>query len=1018
MKGAVAAIFLLSVAHAQTTGSIEGLITDPSNAAVRGASIQLVETETGAERRFTSGAAGYYFAHGLAPGVYDIQAEYAGFRTVTRQGVALEAGRSLRVDFQLQLGEASQKVVVESVAPLVSPSTADWGSSVGRQRLENLPLNGRDLFDLAAQETGATMSYASVRNLNYGSALHMSVNGARPNQNSYRMDGIFVNDTTGSAASSANGQTLGVEAVAELRLVASPFLAEYGRAAGGMFTAVSKSGSNDIHGSVFDFFRNSALDAKNFFDPPSSPIPPLKHNQFGGLLSGPIVRQRWFYMGDYEGVRSTAGQTSIATTLGADARLGHLPSGNVAVNPAVEPFLKLYPLPNGTLFSDGTGQYIAPLTTPSHEDYAVGKVDYLRSERLRFDTRYTFDRAGNSTPDPYLLWLFNSISQYHFVEMGVQFVQSPATLHNLHVGFSRIDNLNSASQTSRIPAGVSFLPGAPMGAIQVTGLTDLGSILLRQRPTHYVTNDYQVNYDISHVSGAHSFKAGAGFDRVQLNQDSDMDLFGDYQFTSLATFLKGTPSSGGLQIPGSTTVRGWRQNLFFAFVQDEYRVTRRLEITAGLRYEPYSTPVEVNGNVATLPDPLHDAAVTVGGPLFLNPSRTNFGPRLALAWDMFGDGKTVFRAGAGFFYDLLSTNDLTYSGDRMPPFYARVQPSKPPFPNIDAIAGAAGGALQIEGMQYDESQPYVTEIQAAIEHQWGATMVRVGYAEAHGLHLPSYVGDVNIPVPSVLPDGRLYFSPAAPLLNPNFGRIGMRLTQFPSWSNQLQLHAERRLTGGFRIQAKYTWGKSLDESSNSILNEYLNGDYVPNPFNFRSNRGPSNFDIRQVFAADWSWLPRGFLHGFEFHGIVQAQTGTPFNPIVGFDNAGLRDNTAPNLGQRPDFVKIPGAPLILGDPAQWFNPQAFAIPQTGTYGNLGRNTLTGPALVDLDLAVHRTLWQRERRQVNLRVEMFNVANHPNFQIPSGLKLFGSTGQRVGSAGQITQTTTTSRQIQLAIRASF
>ncbi|MBZ5609072.1 MAG: TonB-dependent receptor [Acidobacteriia bacterium] len=1018
MRVTAAAIFFLSIAHAQTTGGIEGLVTDPSDAAIRGASIRLLETTTGAERRIASGGAGYYFAQGLAPGVYDIQAEYAGFRTVTRRGVILDAGRSLRIDFQLQLGETSQGVAVDATASLVSPSAADWGSSVGQMRLENLPLHGRDLFDLSALETGATLSYASTRSLNYGSALHMSVNGARPTENSYRVDGIYVNDTTGSAPSSATGQTLGVEAVAELRLVASPFLAEYGRAAGAMFTAVSKSGTNEMHGSIFDFFRNSAMDAKNYVDSPSSPIPPLKRNQFGGLLGGPIVRQRWFFLGDYEGVRSTSGQTSIATTLGAAARSGQLPGGNVAVSSAVTPFLQLYPLPNGALFSDGTGQYIAQLNTPSQEDYAVGKVDYLRSERLRFATRYAFDRAGTSTPDPYLLWLFNSKSQYHFAQTEAQFVESPATLHNLHAGFSRIDNLNSANQTGQVPAGVAFLPGEPMGAIQVTGLTDLGGITQRQRPTHYVTNDYQLNYDVSHVSGAHSLKAGAGFDRVQLNQDSDMDLFGDYQFTSLATFLKGVPSSGALQIPGSTTVRGWRQNLFFAFVQDEFHVTRRLEITAGLRYEPYSTPTEVNGKVASLPDPLRDPAVTVGGPLFRNPSKTNFGPRLALAWDVLGDGRTVFRAGAGIFYDLLSTDDLTYSGDRMPPFYARVQPSKPPFPNLASIAGADGGPLQIEGMQYYESQPYVTQIQAAIEHQWGATMVRVGYAESHGVHLPGYAGDVNIPVPSILPGGQLYFSPTAPLLNPNFGRIGMRLTQFPSWSNQLQLHAERRLTGGFRMQAKYAWGKVLDESSNSILNDYLNGDYVPNPLNFRSNRGPSNFDIRQVFAADWSWQPRGFLRGWELHGILQAQTGTPFNPIIGFDRAGLRDNTAIFLGQRPDFVPIPGAPLILGDPAQWFNPNLFAIPASGTYGNLGRNTLTGPGLVDLDLAVHRTLWAREQRQVNLRVEMFNVANHPNFQIPSGLKLFGSTGQPVASAGQITQTTTTSRQIQLAIRASF
>jgi hypothetical protein len=1010
--------FFSAVALAQTTGIFEGVVTDPSGASVKGASVRLIETLTGARRDLLTGDDGYFAAPGLAPGTYEIQVTSSGFRPVIRRGLVLDAGRSLRIDFPLQLGDASQSIVVVGASPLVSIATADWGSSVTEARLDELPLNGRDLFDLMAQEPGVSVPYVQERSITYGGSLHVSVNGARPGQNSYRMDGIYVNDATGAAPSSASGQTLGIEAVQELRLASSPFLAEYGRAAGAMFTAVSKSGANDFHGSAYEFFRNAAMDAKNFFDPANQPIPPLKRNQFGGLLSGPVRHNSLFFLGNYEAVRSVAAQTSIATTLGAQARLGLLPGGNVTVSPAVVPFLNLYPLPNGALFSDGTGQFIVPLKTPSNEDYVTGKLDYVRSERLRFSTRYTFDRGSTSNPDPYLLWNFQNTSQYHFAQIQGQYTASPTTLESVYVGFSRVDNLTTVAQTAAIPSGLSFVPGAGMGAITVTGLTDLGGQLFRDRPTGYITNDYQVNYEISHTQGAQTLKAGAGFDRVQLNEVAEQDPLGYYQFYSVSSFLEGLPTSGTLQVPGLTQERGWRQNLYFVYAQDEIRITRRLQVTLGLRYEPYSTPGEVNGLVASLPDPLHDTTTTTGGVLFRNPSKTNFAPRGALAWDMFGNGKTTFRAGAGIFYDPISTSDLTYSGSRVPPYYNRIQPPKPPFPDL-ALSLNTQAPLTVSGMQYDENQPYVIQMQAAIEHQWGTnTAARVGYAGSHGLHLPGYVGDMNITTPTILAGGQVFFPPGAPLLNPHFGEISMRLTQFPSSANALQAQIQRRFRGGFRMEGKYAWAKIIDESSNPIINEYLNTDYMPTPLDFRLNRGLANFDLRHTFASDWSWETRRFLGGWAIHGILQAQTGPPFNPITGFDRDNLQDHTSSELGQRPNYTPIPGQQMITGNPAQWFNPLLFTLQTAGTYGNLGRDTLTGPGFVDLDVAVHKVLWKHERASVVLRVEMFNVANHPNFQIPSSLSLFGSTGLRVASAGQITQTTTPSRQLQLALRASF
>ena len=1016
MKITILAVLVSGMVYAQVTGVMQGVVTDPSGGAVKGAAVRLFHAQTGAERGYVTGADGYYAAAGLPPGTYEVRVQSPGFRPLSRRGVNLDAGRSLRIDVQLQLGEQTQSVVVEGRAPLVSVNAADWGSSVARERLEGLPLNGRDLFELAAREPGAAVSYTQQRSQFYGTALHMSVNGARPSQNGYRVDGIYVNDAAGSAPASSSGQTLGVEAVRELRLVSSPFLAEYGRAAGAIFTAVSKSGSNEFHGSLYEFLRNSALDAKNFFDSGAAPIPPLKRNQFGGLLSGPVLHNRLFFMGNYEGVRSVSSRTSIATTLGEAARAGKLPSGDVVVSAAAAPFLKLYPLPNGLLFSDGTGQFIAPLSTPAHENYATGKADYLPSQRLRFDMRWTFDRGGNTTPDPFLLWNFVSRSAYHFAHAGAQFIQSPATLHTFHAGFSRIDNLYTEAPVSPLLRDLSFVPGE-MGVMTVTGLTDMGGQAMRSLPFRLTTNDYQLSWDVLHTSGARSLKAGAGFNRVQFNQRLSVDERGYYQFSGVSALLTAAPTSGTLLDPSTSSIRGWRQNLFSAFVQEEFRITRRLQLTAGVRYEPYSTPVEVNGLVAALPDPLHDLHPSTGIGLFRNPSHDNVAPRAALAWDMFGTGRTVFRAGAGIFYDMLSSRDVLLAGARMPPYYNRPQITRPPFPNLRAAASAPSGQ-SADGLQYYENQPYSVQMQAAVEHQWGqSTALRAGYAGHRGFHLPGYVGDVNVPRPAILPDGDFYFAPTAPLLNPAFQRITLRLTQFPSVAHALQLQASRQFSRGFRCDVKYSWAKVLDEMSNPTQNEFLNDDYMPFPLNYRLNRGPASFDLRHTFAADWSWQTRRVLGGWQLHGVLQAQSGLPFNPIVGFDRAGLRANTSGDLGQRPDFLGS-AAGVIRGDPAQWFNPNAFGLPDANTYGNLGRNTLAGPALVNLDLAVHKILWTKEHSQVSLRVEMFNAANHPNFQIPSGLSLFSSNGARVGSAGQVTQTTTSSRQLQLALRASF
>lgn len=305
---------------AQTTGQIEGVVRDPAGMPAPDTALRILETGTGAERRLSTDERGWYLAPGLAPGRYEIEASHAGLRSEMRRGVELLAGRSVRVDFLLQLGEMHDSVVVSGEAPLVSAAPKDWGGFIEQRKLESLPLNGRDLFDLSSQQPGATVATTAFKSLATGFGTRVSVNGARPNQNSFRMDGIYINDATAAAPSSAAGRSLGLEGIQELQLVASPFDAEYGRGGGAAFMAVSKSGSNQWHGSSYEFLRNSALDAKNFFDPADQKIPPLRKNQFGGLLGGPLRRNRLFLLTNYEGVRPTSGQTLRAVTPTAEAR--------------------------------------------------------------------------------------------------------------------------------------------------------------------------------------------------------------------------------------------------------------------------------------------------------------------------------------------------------------------------------------------------------------------------------------------------------------------------------------------------------------------------------------------------------------------------------------------------------------------------------------------------------------------------------------------------------------------------
>jgi hypothetical protein len=473
---------------------------------------------------------------------------------------------------------------VQAEIPLLSTQTSDWGSSIENRKLEDLPLKGRDLFDLVAQTPGTAIAATAKAGLSTGWGIHLSVNGSRPNQNSFRIDGVYINDTANTAPASAAGGLLGIEGVSELRVVSSPFSAEYGRAAGGTITAVSKSGSNQLHGSLYEFFRDSSLDAKNFFDAAGEKISPLRKNQFGGSLGGPIRAGKLFFFTNYEGIRSSQSRTQRSDTLSEAARQGAVATSaglrQISVAPEVVPYLALYPLPNGADFGDGSAEYRSEVPARTQEDMVAARLDLSLSEKRHLFGRYAFDTAETSTNDPFQIWTFASDSRHQFIQADAQLFPSSNSVHAFRFSFSRVRNAELSRVRNDIAQSLSFVPGQSLGVIDITGLTSLGGLQARLRPRYFALNNFQFSYDGTYLAGSHTFRFGGSFDRIHLNQRADLNAAGYYKFTSIADFLQARSSYGDVMMPGSDSIRGWRQSQYSGFVQTKSAIRPNLSRTA------------------------------------------------------------------------------------------------------------------------------------------------------------------------------------------------------------------------------------------------------------------------------------------------------------------------------------------------------------------------------------------------------------------------------------------------------
>ena len=1057
----VAILFSAPIIAQSNTGTISGRVMDETGAVLPGVTVTITNLERGSIRTLVSGDEGIYRASALTLGSYEIQAELMGFRTAIRSGITLTVGQEAVVDLTLQVGEISERVVVTGEAALVSTTSSSMSQLVSSRQIQDLPLNGRDYVQLATLQPGVLVAQTGARvsggdssgAIGRGLGVKLSVSGAKTNSNAFLLDGTDVNDYANTTPGAITGANLGVEAIQEFRVLTNTYSAEYGRSAGGTITSISRSGTNEHHGSIFYFHRNDNFDAPNFFDNAFGlDKPEFRRHQYGAAAGGPIIENKLFYFGNYEALRELLGRTSSSRVPSLDARNGIIVGepGPIAIDPGTQVVLDTYPLPNGTV-SGNTARYNIATDSETEQDFIVGKVDHELNDSHSYFVRYTFDDAAITREDGLGINENAAASRRQFVSINFKSILSPTLLNSPTFAFNRTNARNGElTPIVDLPIGLTFIPGRPAGSTSTSGLSTLPGGPFSADLDSFIYNVFQFRDDVNWNRGQHSIKFGINLERLQTNINSTNQENGNWRFGSVKALLQNSGNRFRTMIPGSDTIRGLRQSLIGFYINDDFQLSNRLTLNIGLRYEFTTELSEVNGKLSNLRNSLTDADFTVGK-AFENPSLTNFAPRIGFAWDPAGDGKTAIRAGFGIFHDQILSH--YFSGGfaiRVPPFFTRgnLQPSNG-LEDGDFPTGAFEKFATVEARQEGEyfefkpSQPYAMQFNLNIQRELTPdTVVSVGYVGYRGIHMKRIAEDGNIRIPRVgdgnptTPvavgtfngqSGILHFVDGDPRRNDAWGGAAKGADMdSQSHYHGLQLGFNKRFSRGLQAQVSYTFSKSLDDSS-GIFNEkdLSNGD--TNPFFYDSgfNRALSDYNVRHNFVLNYTYdLPvpemsgaaGKILNGWQWSGIVLAATGNPFSVYLDSDQANTLTGRTPG-GQKPS-VAGSGRIESTGEPSQWFSTDQFIFPDAGYLGNLGRNTGTGDGRVTFDTTFTKNTYIDETRYLQFRVELFNILNHANFSNPGRPSVFDEDGVAVEGAAEIESTQTTNRQIQLSLKLVF
>ncbi len=656
----------VSPLHAQATGgTLSGTVKDGTGGIVPGVTVVIVNTDTSLTRTVITDPGGRYVAADLPPGPYTVKATMEGFTSVLRSGITMSVGRDAVADLQMSLGKLSDEVTVVAEAKTVDTRTASTGGLISTVQIEGLPLNGRSFVELANLTPGVQLTQTGGQSTSTGLGAKLSVNGSRYTANLFTLDGTNLNDQF-SQAGSASGNVLGVEAVREFQVLTNSFSAEYGHHTGGIINAATKSGTNSLHGSVFEFHRDDGFDAKNYFD---ANKPPFTRNQFGYSVGGPILPSRTFFFSTYEGLHERLGETNLFTVPSAAVH-----QGNVAA--AIKPYLDSYPLPNGQAFGTTRGEYGRVDERATDEHYVMGRIDHQLAAGSQLFVRYTLDDA--QVDDPSRLNTGSRLkTRVQFVTAEHTQVKGSSFLNRVQFGFtrSRLDGVDYLLEGFTMPRTTFTDIDRGLAAITVTGLSAYGGDTTN--PKFHRFNNFQIRDNITWNHGAQNIRIGGDVQIMQFDLTSDFTSMGQYTFSSLDNFLISRVNQFNAVVPGSDASRNLRQTGFGLYVQDDIRARKNLTLNLGVRYEPTTSVSDTKDRLAQLID-FGSATATLNDTtklttLFRNPSLKTVAPRVGFAWDVRGDGKTSVRGGAGIFYDsiLVSTPFVQNTAVRVPPYFNR-----------------------------------------------------------------------------------------------------------------------------------------------------------------------------------------------------------------------------------------------------------------------------------------------------------------------------------------------------------
>jgi len=1017
-------------------GAIQGTVRDSQGAILPGASIVVRNVGTGATYEHTTDQGGHYQVLALPPGEYEISVSITGFRAVAHRGIRLTVGQTAVIESTLELGTITEQIEVRADTTSVNLVTGAVSGLVGEREIRDLPLNGRSFQQLALLQPGVQAALAAGNDVVGGRTPKISINGARPEMNSFLLDGTDINNVYNKTPGSAAGVLLGVEAVLEFQVLTNAYSAEFGRSAGGIFNAVTRSGANRYTGSVFEFHRNSALDARNFFDPASLPKPEFTRHQFGGVFGGPLQRDRTFFFAAYEGLIERLGVTGVTAVPDDDARRGVIAGRSIAMHPAVPQYLDvLFPRANGGSLGNGGAEYLFSQTQPTDEHFSQLRIDHRPSAANSVFVRATHDRAAmiRIPPNKPPIATIDETTRNTYVTGEYQHTFSQNTLNQLRLGLNRSVSLADNRRTIDIPSELAWLPGEKFGYLTIQGLvTEMAGDF--RLPRNDRLNNWQIGDIVIATRGRHLLRLGGQLQYLQFNQDTTSQAGGIVTFNNLELFLTGRPSNVDFAVPGKIDpIRRYRQWVLAGFLQDDVRVTDGLSLNLGLRYEAVTVPTEADGKISNLRN-VTDTALTIGEPWHDNPSLKNFAPRVGVAWDPLGSGRTSIRGGFGIFHDQILPKYYFFSGSLNPPFTTRTSIVNPPFPNVIAdFDPNAYIRAQLQTVNFDLQTPHIIQFNASVQRALtGSIDVTAAYVGSRGRNLIR-LGDANL-APETVVNGVKTYNPLAGRRNPNFTGVWQRMTDAKSFYDSLQLSLNRRYSGGWRAQVSYTLAESVDDASGINSQDFSNNvQYVSDWYDIEHDRGLSAFHARHNLTANASWdLPiaanRGgvvgaLLGGWQLNGITTLRTGHPFTVELGFNRSGNLNTTGFSRHERPDLKPGCSPNPVLGGWERYWDVNCFELPAVNTRGNLGRNTLIGPGLVSIDASLVKRFVIGGARTLEVRVEAFNVPNRPNFAIPSGRIAFtgvGTDGSPVIAPtwGRITSTVTTSRQIQVGAKLTF